>query len=435
MLLCTSFMVMTIVVFLTSCNLQTDSMISPSKDIVASPIFTPSASPTTIPTVTIKMETPKSTPTEAQNKNQIELQQNDTGSSYTPTKVSQSTPSTSQNLDSWVGDYIFTEDIDSKDYTKFYEVFITKEKNDYSAKITTDDSGVGVYSSLQAKINGDRNHIDFILSGYSPYETNTSKPYNPGDHLLGFTKTDTGFSTHWGKIVPANDTNKVVGTYFKIRENSEGYVGHWYTSIPHTGGNSTTIKITELTKSSISFHLYITRTYSYDGVNIKLENNIAKFVDNNNDDETIGTIELSNNKLIVNIEKTNIPILHIGRTVFNYKVSEFKATHLSPNNAATEVDLGKGIEIDFDRRISPTLNPTAMITKANVPSGSEDGYVEMNVKIKGNKLIFLPDYDAMKLFHEVIESGQKYQLAIDEGYFRDDVGNINSGFLLEFTTK
>jgi hypothetical protein len=421
MLLCTSFMVMTIVVFLTSCNLQTDSMISPSKDIVASPIFTPSASPTT-------------TPTEAQNKNQIELQQNDTSSSYTPTKVSQSTP-TSQNLDSWVGDYIFTEDIDAKDYSKFYEVFITKENNVYSAKITTDDYGAGVYSFLLAKINGDTNHIDIIFSGYLPEETNTYKPYNQGDHILGFTKTDTGISTHWGKMDPANDTNKVDGTYFKIRENSEGYVGHWYTSIPDTGGNSTTIEITELTKSSISFHLYFTRTYSYEGVNIKIENNIAKFVDNDDDVETIGTVELGNNRIIVNIEKTNIPILDTGRTVFNYKVSEFKATHLSPNNAATEVDLGKGIEIDFDRRISPTTNPSAMITKANVPSGSDDGFVEMNVEIKGDKLIFLPDYDAMKTFHEVIESGQKYQLTIDEGQFRDDVGNINSGLVLEFTTK
>lgn len=339
-----------------------------------------------------------------------------------------------QFLDSWVGDYIFTEYINSKDYTKFYEVFISKENNNYSAKIKIDDVGVGVYSYIQAKINGDINHIDFTFSNYLPDETNTNKPYNLGDNLLSFTKTDPGIRTHWGKIVPTNDINKVDGTYFKIRKNSEGYLGHWYTSIPFTGGNSTTIEIKEMSNTSVSFHLYFCRTYYYDGKDIKLENNIAKFVDNG-DYKTSGTIEFVNKSIIVTIEKTDLPILKPEKTIFNYKVSEFKAAHTTPNNGANEVDLGKGIEIDFDRRISPTVNPSALIRKANVPSGSDDGFVEMNVEIKGNKLIFLPNYDAMKSFNEVIESGQKYELYIGKGDYSDDVGNINNELDLEFTTK
>lgn len=339
-----------------------------------------------------------------------------------------------QSLDSWVGDYIFTEYINSKDYTKFYEVSISKENNNnYNAKIKTDDKGV--YSHIQAKIKGDTNHIDFVFDNYLPNETNTNKPYNLGDNLLSFIKTDTGISTHWGKIAPTNDINKVDGKYFKIRENSEGYIGHWYTSIPDTGGNSTTIEIKEMSGTSVSFNLYYCRTYSYDGINIKLENNSAKFVDSNGDYKTSGTIEFGNKSITVNIEKTDLPILKTGKTVFNYKVSKFNAVNMTPDIGATDVALDKGIEIDFGRRISPTVNPVTMIRKVNVPEGSKDSSLTMNVEIKGNKLIFLPNYDAMKSFNEVIESGQKYELTIGEGQYRDDVGNINNKLVLEFTTK
>ncbi|KNY25912.1 DUF5991 domain-containing protein [Pseudobacteroides cellulosolvens] len=350
----------------------------------------------------------------------------------------ESSQDTSKNnnlrLDSWVGDYIFTEYINSKDYTKFYEVFISKENNDYNAKIKIHDEGAGVYSYIQAKINEDKNCIDFIFLSYLPGEDNTNKPYSLGDNLLSFTKTDTGISTHWGKIVPSNENNKADGTYFKIQERSGGYIGHWYTSLPDTGGNSTTIEIKDMSNMSVSFHLYFCRTYYYDGTNIKLENNIAKFVDNG-DYKTSGTIEFVNNSIIVTIEKTDLPILKPGKTVFNYKVSEFKAVHITPNYGATEVDLGQGIEIDFGRRIYSTTYATATIRKANVENGSDNGHVEMKVKIKGNKLIFLPDYDKMKSFNEVIEAGQRYELTIGEGQYSDDVGNINNELVLEFTTK
>lgn len=340
-----------------------------------------------------------------------------------------------KSLDSWVGDYIFLEYINAKDYNKFYEVFISKENNNYNAKIKTSDEREGVYSYIQAEIQGDANHIDFIFNDYLPDETNTNKPYNLGDNLLSFIKTDAGVSTHWGKIVPTNDINKVDGTYFKTRENSEGNVGNWYTSIPNTGGNSTTIEIKEMSNTSVSFHLYYCRTYSYDGINIKLENNIAKFVDNNGGYETSGTIEFCGKGIIVNIEKTNLPILKTGKTVFNYKASKFNAVSMTPHNGAVDVVLDKGIEIDFDRRISATLNPATIIRKVNVPEGSKGSYVEMNVEIKDHKLIFLPNYDAMKAFNQVIESGQKYELIINKCQYRDDIGNINDNLILEFTTK
>lgn len=105
-------------------------------------------------------------------------------------------------------------------------------------------------------------------------------------------------------------------------------------------------------------------------------------------------------------------------------------------NGAAGVDLQKGIEIDFGRKIKPTTNNLdTMLFKANAPIESEDGHVGMTAEIKGNKLIYFPDYDLMNALDEVIESGQKYQLIIGDGEFRDDVGNINHGFTLEFTTK
>ncbi len=336
-----------------------------------------------------------------------------------------------QSLDSWLGDYVFAEYINSEDYSNFYEVLISKENNKYRAKIMIDDDEVG---DLQAEIRGNANHIELIFSNYLQ-EDEINKPYKLGDSLLSFTKIGTGISTHWGKIVPKNDTNKLDGTYFKIRQNSEGYIGHWYTSLPYTGGNSTTIEIKELTKESVSFHLYFSRTYYYDGTNIKLDNNIARFVDNDGDYKTSGTIEFVNNSVIVNIEKTDLPILETGTSVFNYKVNKFQAVHITPNKGATEVDLSKGIEIDFGRRITPTTNPTTTIWKANNQNDLDNGHISTNVEIKGNKLVFLPDYDAMKSLNQVIEAGQKYEFYIDEGMYRDEIGNINSGISLEFTTK
>lgn len=337
-------------------------------------------------------------------------------------------------LDSWVGDYIFTEYIEAKDYTKFYEVFISKKNNSYIAKIKTEDTHVGVYSYVEAKIKGDNTNISFIFSNYLSGVTNTNKPYNSGDNLLAFTKTDTGIITHWDKIVPNNDFNKIDGEYFKIRENSEGFLGHWYTSIPNTGGNSTTIEVKEMSDKSVSFHLYFCRTYYYDGIDIKLENNIAKFDDNANDYRTTGTIEFSDKSVIVNIEETELPILDTGKTVFNYKVSEFKPIKITPNNGATQVDLEKGIEMVFDRKIKKNKF-SAIIRKANLSEGSDYEFIEMRTEKKGNKLIFLPDYDSMKWHNKIIEAGLKYELYIGEGTLIDEIGNINSELLLEFTTK
>ncbi len=346
------------------------------------------------------------------------------------------TNTTSQNndqpLDLWLGDYIYTEDTNSED-TKFYEVFIYKENDNYNAKIKIIDESAEVYTYVQAKITGDAHQIDFIFSDYLPDETNTNNPYTSGDRLLGFTKTESGIRTHWDKIVPSNENNKVDGIYFKLRENSEGYLGHWYTSIPYTGGNSTTIDIKEMSNTSVSFHLYFSRTYSYDGTNIKLENKMAKFVDTDGEYNTSGTIEFVNKSVIVSIEKTDLPNLKTGKTVFNYKVGEFKEVTATPSNGATDLVLENGIELDFGKKIFNTTNSIgAVLTKHDVPYGQNDNSINLNWEIKGDRLNLTPDYEHLKQNNLKIEIGKKYDLIIDEGVLRDEVGNINSKISLEF---
>ncbi len=337
---------------------------------------------------------------------------------------------TLSSLESWVGNYTFSEFV-PPDENMFYSVSLYKENNNYYANISID--GFQTLIRLKAKVNGDANSINLVFDKYLP--DNMYNSYNEGDILIAFKKTDAGIGTYWGKMTPIDEKNKEDGIYFERQESSEGYVGHWYTSVPYTGGNSTTIEIKEMSDSSVSFHLYFCRTYYYDATNIKLENNIAKFVDNG-DYKTSGTIEFGNNSIVVNIEETELPILEAGKTVFNYKVSEFEAVSTTPSNGDTGVILDKGIEVDFGREIFNTTNSVvAILSKPNVSMESSDGAIILDGEIKGNKLILTPSFELMKTMNLKIEAGQKYELGIDGGVLRDEKGNINSEINLEFTTK
>ncbi len=332
----------------------------------------------------------------------------------------------STSLESWVGDYTFSEFI-PPDENMFYSVSIYRENNSYYAKINID--GYQTLKRLQAKVNGDTNSIKLIFDKYLP--DNTYESYNVGDILITFEKTNAGIKTSWGKLTPIDDENKKSGIYFYPQETSEGYVGHWYTSLPETGGNSTTIEIKEISDTSVNFHLYFCRAYYYDGKNIKLKNNIAKFTDNDGDYETSGTIEFDNKSIVVTIEKTTMPMLKPGKTIFYCKVKEFNPISVTPHNGATDVTLDKGIEIDFGRKIFYTTNGIgAVLTKVNVTPGTDDDYIILDGEIKGNKLILTPSPEFSK-----IEAGQRYELGIDECSLRDEKGNINSDISLEFTLK
>jgi|GEM_PF-2156193 len=235
-----------------------------------------------------------------------------------------------------------------------------------------------------------------------------------------------------GKENLNNETNKLDGIYFELQENSEEYLGHWYTTIPDTGGNSTTINIKEISDSSVSFHLYFSRTYYYDGTNIKLENNMAKFDDTNEEFKTVGTIEFVDKSFIVNIEKTNLPNLETGKTIFNYRVGEFKEIASIPENKADLV-LENGIELDFGKKIFHTTNSIgAVLTKHDGSNEQNDNSIILNWNINDDRLILTPDYEQIKKDNLKLETGEMYDLIIDEGVLRDEVGNINSKISLEF---
>lgn len=315
-------------------------------------------------------------------------------------------------------------------YTTFYNIKDKKESTTAIFNLLLYDKGKVVYVEDGKLIISDV--FDKNLY-YKEIKRNFSTDYsNPASFEVKFIENNK-LELKYLEGKDFEEKTEIINLYSST--NSEDYVGHWYTSVPYTGGNSTTIDIKEMSNSSVSFHLYICRTYYYDATNIKLENNIAKFVDNG-DYKTNGTIEFVNKSIIVNIEKTELPILETGKTVFNYKVSEFKPVSTTPYNGATDVVLDKGIEIDFGRKIYNTANGIcASLTKPNEPIGSSDSYMILDGEIKDNKLVFTPSSELMNTSKLKIEAGKKYVFGISEGELRDEAGNINGEINLEYTMK
>ena len=122
------------------------------------------------------------------------------------------TKTTPPNLDSWVGNYTFSE-FASPNQNMFYEISIYNEDNNYYAKISID--GFQTMSRLQTKVLGDVSTIKLLFYKYLP--DNSLEPYNEGNTLLSFTKKNSDIYTSWGKIQPVLDSNtKPDEIYFKI---------------------------------------------------------------------------------------------------------------------------------------------------------------------------------------------------------------------------
>lgn len=117
-------------------------------------------------------------------------------------------------LESWVGNYIFSE-YAPPDQNMFYTISIYKENNEYYSKINID--GFQTIVRLQAKVSGDEKTIELLFASYLP--DNQFEPYDEGDILLSLEKRDSDIYTLWGKIQPMIESNKKSGkVYFKIEQ-------------------------------------------------------------------------------------------------------------------------------------------------------------------------------------------------------------------------
>ncbi|WP_163854794.1 DUF5991 domain-containing protein [Paenibacillus elgii] len=122
----------------------------------------------------------------------------------------------SSPLESWVGEYEFSE-YAPPDQNRFYRISIYKEDKSYYATIDID--GFQTMERLQAQVEGDGKAIKIIFNKYLP--DNVWEPYSPGDVLLRLEKTDSALNTFWEKIQPMlKDDGKPGKTYFEAAARS-----------------------------------------------------------------------------------------------------------------------------------------------------------------------------------------------------------------------
>lgn len=113
------------------------------------------------------------------------------------------TNSESSRLESWLGQYTFSEFI-PPDQNMYYSISINQENGKYYAQINID--GFQTMQRLKAKVLGDENDIQLIFEDYLP--DNVLEPYDKGDILLSLKKENEGLYTFWNKIEPMLDSNK-----------------------------------------------------------------------------------------------------------------------------------------------------------------------------------------------------------------------------------
>lgn len=118
----------------------------------------------------------------------------------------------SETLESWVGNYLFSE-YAPPNQNLFYEISIYKEEDDYFAKISID--GFQTMKRLKTKVSGDENTIKLLFDKYLP--DNLWESYDEGDILLSFEKRNSKLYTFWGEIQPILESNaKSDKIYFEV---------------------------------------------------------------------------------------------------------------------------------------------------------------------------------------------------------------------------
>jgi hypothetical protein len=114
------------------------------------------------------------------------------------------------NLDQWIGEYIFTESSPPEKVLS-YGLNIYKENEVYYGEIYID--GFQTMTRIRTIISGDENSIDLIFEEYLP--DNSYEPYNKGDLMLTLKMDSDKILTSWGEIKPMRDENLNSGIYFE----------------------------------------------------------------------------------------------------------------------------------------------------------------------------------------------------------------------------
>jgi hypothetical protein len=128
----------------------------------------------------------------------------------TPTRTPTPSPTPKAKLDSWIGDFKYSEFI-PPDINRFYSVFVVKENDEYFADIALD--GFQTMERLRAKVTGDEKAIEFKFEKYLPQ--NVFEPYKVGDTLLRFEKKESSMITYWGAISPFDKSSQSGNVYFE----------------------------------------------------------------------------------------------------------------------------------------------------------------------------------------------------------------------------
>lgn len=119
----------------------------------------------------------------------------------------------SENLDSWIGHYQFSEGASDPPMGMDYEIRIYEENGNYYADFYQD--GQTTMVRAKAKVYGDNEWISLVFEEYLP-DHNIGLNCKGDCVLLSFRREDQNIYTYWGETVPLLYDNEYCGEiYFK----------------------------------------------------------------------------------------------------------------------------------------------------------------------------------------------------------------------------
>lgn len=137
---------------------------------------------------------------------------NETIKEITPNVVKKELPTASNNLDSWIGTYVYYEEAIEDPLVKYLnpiEVEIYKEDGEYLAKITEDGQ---VTNRILAKVYGNEEWVSFVFLDYLPDNIYYKNKKNLV--LLSFRNDNGKIYPYWGEIIPKVEESEDSGEIY-----------------------------------------------------------------------------------------------------------------------------------------------------------------------------------------------------------------------------